>query len=232
MSNPLFKRFCTQTHRKKTTVTVIVDPWSVKLNTYNRKKNTFLRAAWFGSGSNIPYLLRELPDLLNRTNINKPINYSILTSGKCIGIIKKFASTIKINPERAKLEFITWDINDQPKQLEDLLQNSDFALIPSNPNDPMKSGVSHNRLVDASRSGCIPLASPMMSYLELQKIAIIGTDYPRMLEFAYQNKDRLIRKYGTLRDSIIKKFSPEKNLQNWKHLLQEVLDSKSDYMQH
>ena len=226
------KNFAIKHTNHKAKVVVIEDPWSVKSNTYKRKDNPFLQVAWFGSGTNIPYLLRELPDLLNRTNINKPIIYSILTNQKYIRILKEFSSTIKLNRKQAKLKFIAWDINNQPKQLENLLQISDFALIPSDPNDLMKSGVSHNRLVDASRSGCIPLASPMKSYMELQKIAIIGTNFPKMLEFAYQNKDRLIQKYETLRDPLIDKFSPAKNLHNWKHILQAALDSESDYLPH
>ena len=43
---------------------------------------------------------------LNRTNINKPINYTILTSGKYIGIIKKFVSTIKINQKEQSLNLL------------------------------------------------------------------------------------------------------------------------------
>ena len=44
----------------------------------------------------------------------------------------------------------------------------DLLILPDpiKPNDALKVGVSHNRLVDSVRSGCVPVASEMPSYLE------------------------------------------------------------------
>ena len=204
---------------------VIEDPWSLRLHTYDRAIKTKVKIAWFGSGLNIPYLAKELPAIISKTNINKPIELSVLSSNNPLKNLKKYIESFEYDRDQFQINFIEWDGRNQPTQLEQLLEASDFSLLPSDPKDPRKSGVGHNRIVDSSRSGCIPLASPMQSYLELKKIAVLGSDFPAMIEFCHQHRPRLAAKYQRHRDKILEPFSPHLNSKKWIKALQEIISS-------
>lgn len=219
------KNYVLDTGFKEERIHIVEDPWSLKMHTYKRKIKTTLNIAWFGSGLNAPYLARELPAILTKTNISKTIKLSILTTHFALKALERYIKTINYDKNRFRIDFIKWDKNDQPNQLEQLLENSDFSIIPSDPNDPRKAGVSHNRIVDSSRSGCIPLASPMNSYLELKKIAILGTNFPAMIETCYPQRNRLARKYELNRTNTLSSFSPEINAEKWDKILASIFAS-------
>jgi len=201
---------------------VIEDPWSLRLHTYDRPMKHTVKIAWFGSGLNIPYLAKEIPKIALSTEIIKPIELSILSSKLPLEELKKYTESLKYDRDRFQINFIEWDGGNQPTQLEQLLEASDFSLLPSDPLDPKKSGVSHNRIVDSSRSGCIPLASPMQSYLQLKKIALLGSNFPQMIEFGYQHRSRLAAKYETHRNKVLEPFSPDLNSKKWTKLLKTI----------
>ena len=209
-------------HRKK--IFTIEDPWSLSKFSYKKPIDKYIRIGWFGSGLNIPYLARELTNLFAVDDLLPiPIKFSIVCSPAPLKRLKSFLKKLNINPEKCSFDLIKWDHLNQPNQLEDLLSKSELVLLPSNPKDPQKSGVSHNRLVDAARCGCIPIASPMQSYLELKKIALIGNNFPLMLQYAFKHRTRLQDKYELIRDEILERFSPKRNSQKWQHCLKQVL---------
>ena len=107
----------------------------------------------------------------------------------------------------------------QPQQLSEELRQAHFTLIPSDPYDKDKIGISHNRFVDAVRGGTIPITSPMPSYLELKDLGLIGNNFERVFSHAAKNYSNLIKKYEVARNSMISSFSPENNLKEWKHWL-------------
>ena len=199
---------------------VVEDPWSLAEYTYIKNTTSCLRLAWFGSSLNIPYLARELPKILDKKSVPFNFELSILSSKFAIQKLEAFVKKIEFDKTAYKINFIEWDDLKQPSQLKNLLIKSELALIPSDPKDPRKAGVSHNRLVDASRCGCIPIASPMESYKELHKIALIGDNFPLMICYAYKNKIRLQQKYEALRGSMLSRFSPIENNKKWLRLFQ------------
>ena len=194
---------------------VIEDPWSLQACTYRRAKKSYFNIAWFGSGLNIRYLAREIPAITQHFSGDTQVTFTILSTMPALLKLKTYISSLKYNNKKFKFIFIPWDDQDQPRQLERLLSEADVTIIPSDPADAKKRGVSHNRLVDASRRGCIPIVSPMESYKELAKIAIIGNDFPRMLNFAFEHQERLRKKYESHRDEILKHFSPHENMKKW-----------------
>lgn len=215
----LEKRFRSATNFQKE-IFIIEDPWSLAEYTYVKNATPFLRIAWFGSGLNIPYLARELPRILDKKLVPFNLELSILSSKFGIQKLAKFVEKIKFDKTVFKINFIEWDDSNQPFQLENLLIKSEIALIPSDPKDPRKAGVSHNRLVDASRCGCIPIASPMESYKELHKLALIGDNFPLLIRYAHDHKIRLQHKYESLRGSVLSRFSPTENNKKWLRLIQ------------
>ena len=202
---------------------VIKDPWSLRKNTYHRTRNCELELAWFGSGLNMPYLAREIQEIINKISLKASIKITALSSPYALNRLESFLK--KINYDKSKFIFslIEWNHLDQPTQLENILAAADIAIIPSDPNDPRKAGVSHNRIVDAARMGCIPVASPMESYKELSKISLLGNNFPQMIEFAWANRERLRKKYGNIRDRLLEEFSPEKNLETWTTIITKIL---------
>ena len=99
-------------------------------------------------------------------NINHAsgIELVILSSPKSLEIVERaFQKFLPTALTAWSLEPFVWDDSLQPTQLEDVLGSCHLAWIPSNPNDSLKAGVSHNRLVDAVLSGCI-IASKMQTY--------------------------------------------------------------------
>ena len=113
------------------------------------------------------------------------------------------------------IRLVPWRIDLQPHQLENEISRAHVSLIPSNPNDLKKTGVSHNRLVDSVRGGCITLASPMESYKEISKAALLGDRISLLLNYAEQNYNELIQVLLSNRDEKLQKFSPEMNNKNW-----------------
>ena len=116
--------------------------------------------------------------------------------------------------------------SDQPGQLERELRRANISLIPSDPTDPLKQGISHNRIVDALRSGCLPIASPLKSYQELSKVSVLGNDFEHLLFLATKEYARLISKHSFYRPKYLDPFSPRNNIQNWASLWESVLINK------
>ena len=56
-----------------------------------------------------------------------------------------------------KIQLVEWDDSLQPNQLVQVLNSVHVVWLPSNPSSSIKGGVSHNRLVDAIRSGSMLL---------------------------------------------------------------------------
>ena len=65
----------------------------------------------------------------------------------------------------------------------------------------------------------------MNSYLELKKIAILGTNFPAMIEACYPQRNRLARKYELNRKNTLSSFSPEINAEKWDKILASIFAS-------
>jgi hypothetical protein len=209
---------------------IIEDPWQTVEQPYRTyRPEECLRIAWFGNSGNALFLCQLLPRL--KQLANAATAYELVVLGNHETLAKTKQAFNQLNPSEAarpwSLSLVLWDHNQQPQQLEDTLGSAHIALLPSDPGLPMKAGVSHNRLVDASRSGCIPIASPMNSYLELNKIALIGNDFVELLNNIVPHYNRLSAKYSSLRNRLLARFSPEINASHWQNLLKNFKASKS-----
>ena len=120
--------------------------------------------------------------------------------------------------------FKEWNGLKQPQQLHAELTKAHIALIPSDPSDPAKAGASHNRLVDSVRGGCIALASPLSSYCELESIAIIGDNFPQMLNDSIQDFSSLSKTFNERRNLCLERFNPANNLTKWEAALGSAIN--------
>ena len=200
---------------------IIEDPWQIPTLVPFEKLSDKIKLIWFGSRSNYLYLIRELKKFYyyhNKTQL--PVNIELTILGRK-SVIDDFRKRVaqdnpRLPPWIYRLK--CWDDKRQPEQFEEELTRANIALLPSDPNDPGKKGISHNRLVDAVRAGCVTLASPMNSYKELAKVSVISSDFPKTLPLLVNQYSRLCLKYEQHREEQLKRFSPRKNIDNWKNL--------------
>lgn len=108
---------------------------------------------WFGHSSNLPYLVNFLPFLQAQV----PIRLIILSDAEGLRALER--STVP-KPENLLIELRTWS-NDS---MISAGAESDCCIIPSDPRDPRKAGVSSNRLLTALALGLPTIASELASY--------------------------------------------------------------------
>ena len=208
---------------------VIVDPW--QLNSWHPPRTLHpdetCRLIWFGANKNIPYLQKALPNLIDQSSKEQRFELTVMGLPLAHQLIQTSLENQPL-PDNWSLRWVEWNNKCQPDQLEQELSKAHICLIPSDPTDPLKTGVSHNRLVDAIRAGCLPMASPMPSYLELEDLSLLGNDMGVLLEQAIQNYEPLTANLSKRREEQLKRFSPQYNLQFWRHTLKRLIKNPPD----
>lgn len=205
---------------------VIEDPWSVSQASSYRQFNPQqeFRVVWFGNSQNSRYLHEVFRDILSQNKFKGGAQLTVISGLEALESIKEEFEILSQKEKRLwSLRLVLWDVNNQPAQLEEELLRAHLVLIPSDPKDPFKVGASHNRLTDSIRSGCLVVASPLPSYKELSKLALLGSDLSHLMNAAYSQYNRLSLKYSRLRDSRIKRFSPEVNQGKWRRFILNLL---------
>ena len=221
-----------QEHAKKytnnsTKTCIIDDPWQLTRwhtpQPFPTKQEEPFKIIWFGSNLNFEYLLNQLPSLLPVRIRGLKIELTVLGAPLAANRMKEFCER---NREKIKwnIRIIVWDPRDQPNQLESELDRAHICLIPSNPKDPAKTGVSPNRLVDALRGGCITVASPMKSYQEFNEISLQGGKIRDLLMEAIRNYNDYREKLVTKREKLLSKFDPKLNSKSWHDFWKSVQD--------
>ena len=208
-------------------VSIIEDPCQLRKQEFNRlSPGETIQILWFGNFPNLKYLLNEIKGLFNQSNQSNTFQLTILTSQSGLEYVQRKFNSRSI-PKHWSLRLVLWNINNQPGQLESELSRANITLLPSDPLDPRKNGVSHNRLLDSIQSGCIAIASPVDSYAELSKVCLIGENFPKLLNFAVESYPRLCNKYTKLRDTELQRFSPALNVKKWEIAIQKTIDLTS-----
>ena len=139
-------------------IEVIADPIEVSISKPQCKTNEAVSILWFGHASNIVYLediLSQWKDLKTKLILN------ILTSEDGMIIFKKNQPSI---PKNLSINIMRWS--------RDAMINTakfcNLCIIPSNPNDLKKAGVSSNRLITALALGLPTAADNLNSYNEFK----------------------------------------------------------------
>ena len=206
---------------------VIEDPCLLPKQEFNQlNTGETIRLLWFGNAPNLRYLFREIANLFSNSDQSKNYELTILTLEVGLKYIQEKFNSNSI-PNNWSLRLTIWNIKNQPNQLKAELCRAHITLLPSDPLDPKKNGVSHNRLIDSIQSGCIAIASPVDSYIELAKVSLVGDNFPKLLDFAVENYPRLCDKYNKLRDSVLQRFSPALNIKKWEIAIQQTMNSAS-----
>ena len=212
-------------------VHIIKDPWQVRqwndFNSLKPERSQTIRLIWFGSNKNIPYLINAIPQLVSESDSS--LNYELTILGLEFGL-SKFKKFFPGFPQKSNWTFrlVPWSNNNQPEQLESEIERAHISIIPSDPSDPLKIGVSHNRLVDSIRGGCITIASPMGSYLELEELALLGDNFGELLNNAVKNYEKIVTKIRSFRIKALQEFSPEINEKHWDKFWTNAIQSRNN----
>ena len=207
---------------------IIYDPWQISKQYSCRELHheDSCRLIWFGSAMNVKYLTDQLRNIISQQSTERAYELTILTHPKSINDLKKIIPSLHINAPNWVIRFIYWSNEKQPQQLEHELTRAHIAIIPSDPNDPQKMGVSHNRVVDSARAGCLVLASPMDSYIEIEKICMIDEDIGKILKKASTNYKKLSTEINLACNTTPQQYSPSTNLESWKQVWGKILPHK------
>lgn len=190
------------------------------------KKQSFLglsqaspcRLLWFGNDINVSFLIDILPSILARCVAHPGFELTVMGRESTLAKVRSLVG--KLQSKRPwEFRFILWDPCQQPIQLENELARAHVVLVPSDPKNIWKLGVSHNRLVDGVQGGCIVIASPMPSYVELSRISLVGDNFASMIDAAISQYPRLSQKYDSLRDNFLSRFMPANVQARWREIL-------------
>ena len=121
-------------------------------------------------------------------------------------------------PKNFRLRFCAWSI----EATRAALRKCDLVLIPGDPADPRKSGVSSNRLAEALNAGRFPVASPMISYLPFAEAAYLGQNLVDGIAWAIANPGEVLAKIRRGQVRIAEQLSAPKIGQQWVEFLEQV----------
>lgn len=177
---------------------------------------------WFGHSSNASHLFKEIPLLAEQCDSWNSFELTILSDPETARKAQKIF--LKCKAKRKWIfRFRQWDTSRQPEQLQKELERAHIAVIPSDPKNPRKSAASHNRAVDAISAGCMTIASPLQSYIELQKVLLLTHNFAASINQGIREYERLTDKWSRTRDEHLKRFSREENQQKWKKLFSKMI---------
>ena len=137
-------------------INIIEDPVEIesfppRISSQQNKTSLF----WFGHSSNIPYLIKYLQ---NHSLCDAGIWLTVLTNAQGIDLLRTQKSKL---PSTIEMNVSAWTL----QNMIDASKQSDACLIPSDLNDPRKSGVSSNRLITAFALGLPVTADMLESYI-------------------------------------------------------------------
>lgn len=147
--------------KKKTEVPVEIIPDVIEIESLKPrpKQSNLKKIFWFGHASNIDYLIKFINNL---NNLENKIAIYILSNEQGLDIFNKNQINISKN---LSIHLGIWSID----AMINTAKFCDLAIIPSDPNDPKKAGVSSNRLITALALGLPTAADGMESYKEFSK---------------------------------------------------------------
>ena len=181
---------CSDWFVNKSDQLVIEDPTLLRLQKSRPlKTNEVIKLIWFGHGSNLRFILSELENIIEKSDRAKTYLLSFLTSIEILDDITPYLRSLQKQFTNWNFKLIQWDHFNQPSQLEKELSKVHISLIPSDYNDPLKNGASHNRILDSIRSGCITLSN-LDSYTKFKSIACLSNSFPRDLKYIIKHYDQ------------------------------------------
>ena len=102
------------------------------------------------------------------------------------------------------------------------LRQCDLVLIPGDPADPLKSGVSSNRLAEALQAGRLPVASSLASYLPFGDSAWLGDDLVAGTAWAMAHRGEALARIKRGQALVAERLAQEAIGRQWCSLFQRL----------
>lgn len=166
---------------------------------------------WFGHGINMIYLIKFIE---NFPKTNEIFQINIVSNNNGL----KFLSEYKFQNK------IFFKLNLQKWSIESLIaasKKSDICIIPSDSRDPIKSGVSSNRIITSLALGLPTLAEMMPSYQEFSKY-FFNIKSNSLFEIMSNSSSYKFKKLiSEAQEKILPKFLPQTIAKKWFHLFKK-----------
>jgi hypothetical protein len=175
-----------------------------------------LELLWFGHPSNLRYLDRALGALAGYSEHQRCRLQVVTAPG--YGVEQAVQGINARCAPRFEARFIPWSI----EATRIALRQCDLVLIPGDPTDPLKSGVSSNRLGEALQAGRLPVASPLASYLPFGEAAWLGDDLVAGVEWAIANRGEVLARIRRGQALVSEKLAPAGIGRQWCTLFESL----------
>ena len=197
--------------KSKIPIEIIPDAIEVPIFKPKIRENSSRNIFWFGHASNISYLIKFMKKF---RNLKQKTTLFILTNEQGINILYQTKFNIDKN---LSIQLGLWSI-------EAMIGTSkicDLIIIPSDPNDPKKAGVSSNRLITALALGLPTAASLVKSYKEYNQY-FTDIDSEKFIELI-DYPDRFHNQVLEAQNRIIPEFTQEAIGQKWINFFEKLL---------
>jgi len=189
---------------------IIPDAIEVPIFKPKIKENVSKNIFWFGHASNINYLIKFISKW---RNLKQKTTLFILTNEQGIVIFNQTKFNIDKN---LSIQLGLWSI----QAMINTSKFCDLIIIPSDPGDPKKVGVSSNRLITALALGLPTAACVMESYKEYDQY-FTDIDTEKFIELI-DNPDKFHNQILEAQDKIIPQFTQEAIGQKWINFFEKL----------
>jgi len=196
--------------KSKISVEIIPDAIEVPIFKPKIRENDSRNILWFGHASNINYLIEFINTF---KNMKQKTTLFILTNEQGVNIFNQ----TKFNIDKSlSIQLGLWSI----QAMINTSKVCDVIIIPSDPSDPKKAGVSSNRLITALALGLPTAASIMESYKEYNEY-FTDIDSEKFIELI-DNPDKFHLQVLEAQNRIIPQFTQEAIGQKWINFFEKL----------
>ena len=196
--------------KSKISVEIIPDAIEVPIFKPKIRENDSRNILWFGHASNINYLIEFINTF---KNMKQKTTLFILTNEQGVNIFNQ----TKFNIDKSlSIQLGLWSI----QAMINTSKVCDLIIIPSDPNDPKKAGVSSNRLITALALGLPTAACVMESYKEYNEY-FTDIDSEKFIELI-DNPDKFHLQVLEAQNRIIPQFTQEAIGQKWINFFEKL----------
>ena len=176
-----------------------------------------LELLWFGHINNVRYLERMMDALIQYSATQRCRLTLVTEAGQGL---EQAVQRINANcAPRFEARFTAWSL----EATRMALRRADLVLIPGDPADPLKSGVSSNRLAEALQAGRMPIASPLSSYWPFADAACLGDDLVAGMRWAMANRGEVLVRIKKGQALIAEKLTQEAIGSHWRLLFDRLV---------
>jgi hypothetical protein len=191
------------------TAAVIADAIEIACQPPKRLVGSPRTALWFGDASNIGYLKQFLADSFRP---DQRVRIIVLTNEAGAAQFARPALALSAN---MRVELGPWSVSN----MLSAAKVSDLCLIPSDPQDPKKAGVSANRLITALALGLPVAADVMQAYADYANyfVDLKSGQLPGLIADPLKQREAVVQ----AQQQVVPRFSRQALGQQWGELFND-----------